>query len=62
MGYKRTFDAEDVQELNVKHARQISYCNKLAKLDEGVPYRVSLEKSGDLGNNNNMHLAEDVTR
>ncbi|KAL1220037.1 AT-rich interactive domain-containing protein 2 [Cardamine amara subsp. amara] len=49
MGFKRTFDAEDVQELNVKHARQISYCNKLAKLDEGVPYRVSLEKSGDLG-------------
>ncbi|CAF2108759.1 unnamed protein product [Brassica oleracea var. botrytis] len=46
MGFKRTFDAEDVHELNVKHARQISYCNKLAKLDEGVPYRVSLEKPG----------------
>ncbi|KAL0697723.1 hypothetical protein Bca4012_053845 [Brassica carinata] len=46
MGCKRTFEAEDVQELNVKHARQISYCNKLAKLDEGVPYRVSLEKPG----------------
>ncbi|XP_010458852.1 PREDICTED: uncharacterized protein LOC104740045 isoform X2 [Camelina sativa] len=49
MGYKRTFDGEDVQELNVKHARQISYCNKLTKLDEGVPYRVSLEKSGLIG-------------
>ncbi|EOA40536.1 hypothetical protein CARUB_v10009267mg [Capsella rubella] len=49
MGFKRTFDAEDVQELNVKHARQISYCNKLAKLDEGVSYRVSLEKSGFVG-------------
>ncbi|KAF8087356.1 hypothetical protein N665_0588s0024 [Sinapis alba] len=46
MGYKRTFEAEDVQELNVKHARQISYCNKLAKLDEGVPYRFSFEKPG----------------
>ena len=46
MGFKRTFDAEDVHELNVKHARQISYCNKLVKLDEGVPYRVSLEKPG----------------
>ncbi|KAH0866271.1 hypothetical protein HID58_083482, partial [Brassica napus] len=46
MGVKRTFEAEDVQELNMKHAREISYCNKLAKLDEGVPYHVSLEKSG----------------
>ncbi|XP_018460554.1 uncharacterized protein LOC108831510 isoform X2 [Raphanus sativus] len=44
MGYKRTFEAEDVQELSVKHARQISYCNKLAKLDEGVPCHVSFEK------------------
>lgn len=52
MGFKRTFDAEDMQDLNVKHARQISYCNKLAKLDEGVPYhRVSLEKSRVVGNN-----------
>lgn len=49
MGFKRTFDAEDAQEHNVKHARQISYCNKLAKLGEGVPYRVSLEKSGVIG-------------
>uniref|UniRef100_A0A1J3G3Z1 AT-rich interactive domain-containing protein 2 n=1 Tax=Noccaea caerulescens TaxID=107243 RepID=A0A1J3G3Z1_NOCCA len=49
MGFKRTFDAEDAQEHNVKHARQISYCNKLAKLDEGVPFRVSLEKSGVIG-------------
>ncbi|VVA91245.1 unnamed protein product [Arabis nemorensis] len=50
MGFKRTFDAEDMQELNFKHARQISYCNKLAKLDEGVPYhRVSFEKSGVIG-------------
>ncbi|XP_018460549.1 uncharacterized protein LOC108831504 isoform X2 [Raphanus sativus] len=46
MGYKRTFDAEDMQELNVNHARQIGYYNKLAKLDEGVPYHVSLEKPG----------------
>ncbi|CAF2050907.1 unnamed protein product, partial [Brassica napus] len=46
MGLKRTFEAEDVQELNVKEAREISYCNKLAKLDDGVPYHVSLEKSG----------------
>lgn len=58
MGYKRTFEAEDVQELNVKHARQISYCNKLAKLDEGVPYRVSFEKPGVVIGNNNMPLAE----
>ncbi|XP_010495638.1 PREDICTED: uncharacterized protein LOC104772754 [Camelina sativa] len=42
MGFKRTFDAEDVQELNVKHARQISYCNKLTKLDEGVPSQSTL--------------------
>ncbi|CAA7039328.1 unnamed protein product [Microthlaspi erraticum] len=49
MGFKRTFDAEDAQDFNVKHARQISYCNKLAKLDEGVPYRGSLEKSGVIG-------------
>ncbi|KAG7596952.1 putative ELM2 domain, SANT/Myb domain-containing protein [Arabidopsis thaliana] len=49
MGFKRTFDAEDVQELNVKNGRQISYCNKLAKLDEGVPYRLSLEKPGVVG-------------
>uniref|UniRef100_A0A1J3GXD4 AT-rich interactive domain-containing protein 2 n=1 Tax=Noccaea caerulescens TaxID=107243 RepID=A0A1J3GXD4_NOCCA len=49
MGFKRTFDAEDAQEHNVKHARQISYCNKLAKLDEGVPFRVSLENSGVIG-------------
>ncbi|ESQ35436.1 hypothetical protein EUTSA_v10008408mg [Eutrema salsugineum] len=47
MGFKRTFDAEDVREHNVKHARQISFCNKLAKLDEGVPYRESLENSGE---------------
>ncbi|KAG2259791.1 hypothetical protein Bca52824_079085 [Brassica carinata] len=46
MGVKRTFEAEDVQELNMKHAREISYCNKLPKLDDGVPYRVSPEKSG----------------
>ncbi|CAN8312176.1 unnamed protein product [Cochlearia groenlandica] len=47
MGFKRTFDsAEYVQELNVKYGSEISYCNKLAKLDEGVPYRVSYEKSG----------------
>ncbi|CAH8382403.1 unnamed protein product [Eruca vesicaria subsp. sativa] len=46
MGVKRTFEAEDVKEFNVKHAREIDYYNKLAKLDEGVPYRVSLEKSG----------------
>ncbi|CAN8293694.1 unnamed protein product [Cochlearia groenlandica] len=44
MGFKRTFVSED--ELNVKHARQISYSNKLAKLDEGVPYHVSLDKTG----------------
>lgn len=60
MGFKRTFDAEDVQEFNIKHARQISYCNKLAKLDEGVPYRVSFEKPGVIGNNN-MLLAEGLT-
>ncbi|KAJ0253368.1 hypothetical protein HA466_0110660 [Hirschfeldia incana] len=41
MGVKRTFEAEDVQELNMKHAREISYSNKL-----GVPFHVSLEKSG----------------
>ncbi|RID51969.1 hypothetical protein BRARA_H02597 [Brassica rapa] len=46
MGFKRTFEAEDVQQLNVKHERHISYANKLAKLDEGVPYRASLEKPG----------------
>ncbi|KAG2297861.1 hypothetical protein Bca4012_009043 [Brassica carinata] len=46
MGVKRTFEAEDVQELNVKHVREISYCNKLAKLDDGVPNRVPVEKSG----------------
>ncbi|KAJ0248024.1 ELM2 domain-containing protein [Hirschfeldia incana] len=45
MGFKRTFDAE-LQELNVNHARQIGYYNKLAKLGEGVPYRFSLEKPG----------------
>lgn len=54
MGVKRTFEAEDVQELNMKHAREISYCNKLAKLDEGVPYHVSLEKSGLVIGNNSM--------
>ena len=53
MGLKRTFD---VQELNVKDAREISYCNKLAKLDDGVPYHVSLEKSGVVIGNNSVHL------
>lgn len=54
MGVKRTFEAEDVQELNMKHAREISYCNKLPKLDDGVPYRVSPEKSGLVIGNNSM--------
>ncbi|CAN8305286.1 unnamed protein product [Cochlearia groenlandica] len=49
MGFKRTFDSEDVHELNANYARQISYCNKMAKLDGGVSCHVSLEKTSVLG-------------
>ncbi|CAH2045605.1 unnamed protein product [Thlaspi arvense] len=49
MGLKRPFDAEEMQECNAKHARQLSYSPKhLNQFDEPLPYHVSLEKSGSL--------------
>lgn len=50
MGLKRPFDAEEMQECNAKHARQLSYSPKqLNQFDEAIPYHVSLEKTGVLG-------------
>ncbi|XP_024007584.1 uncharacterized protein LOC18012615 isoform X1 [Eutrema salsugineum] len=47
MGLKRPFDAEEMQECNAKHARQLSYSSKqLNQLDESIPYHVPLEKTG----------------
>lgn len=51
MGLKRPFDAEEMQECNAKHARQLTYGhNHLNQLDEAIPYHhVSMEKTGVLG-------------
>ncbi|XP_023638703.1 uncharacterized protein LOC17885957 isoform X2 [Capsella rubella] len=40
MGLKRPFDAEDMQECNAKHARQLTYNNhdQLNQFDEAMPY------------------------
>lgn len=50
MGLKRPFDAEEMQECNAKHARQLSYSPKqLNQLDESIPYHVSFDKTSVLG-------------
>lgn len=50
MGLKRPFDAEEMQECNAKHARQLSYSPKhLSQLDESIPYHAPVEKTGFLG-------------
>lgn len=51
MGLKRPFAAEEMQECNAKHARQLSYNHdQLNQFDEAIPYyHVSMEKTGVLG-------------
>ncbi|XP_010527953.1 PREDICTED: uncharacterized protein LOC104805188 [Tarenaya hassleriana] len=44
MGLKRPFNAEEVQELNLKHARPLTYDNDLTQLDVVFPYHVSSRK------------------
>uniref|UniRef100_A0A1J3C934 AT-rich interactive domain-containing protein 2 n=1 Tax=Noccaea caerulescens TaxID=107243 RepID=A0A1J3C934_NOCCA len=52
MGLKRPFDAEEMQECNAKHARQLSYSPKhLNQSDESIPYHAPLEKTGFLADN-----------
>ncbi|CAH8387551.1 unnamed protein product [Eruca vesicaria subsp. sativa] len=46
MGLKRPFDAEEMQECNAKHARQLSYHPN--QLDQSIPYHVPLDKSSVL--------------
>ncbi|KAL1220297.1 AT-rich interactive domain-containing protein 2 [Cardamine amara subsp. amara] len=50
MGLKRPFDAEEMQECNAKHARQLTYShNQLNQFDEAIPYHhVSKEKTSVL--------------
>ncbi|VVB03980.1 unnamed protein product [Arabis nemorensis] len=49
MGLKRPFDAEEMQECNAKHARQLSYSSKqLNQLDEAIPYHVPFDKTSVL--------------
>ncbi|CAH8266622.1 unnamed protein product [Arabidopsis lyrata] len=44
MGLKRPYDAEEMQECNAKHARQLSY-NNHNQFDEAIPYHhVSMDK------------------
>ncbi|KAF8117588.1 hypothetical protein N665_0009s0108 [Sinapis alba] len=46
MGLKRPFDAEEMQECNAKHARQLS-CHP-NQFDQSIPYHVPLDKTAGL--------------
>ncbi|CAA7039642.1 unnamed protein product [Microthlaspi erraticum] len=65
MGLKRPFDAEEMQECNAKHARQLSYSPKhLSQSDEFIPYHFPLEKTGFLADDKptwsyNDHVEKD---
>lgn len=47
MGLKRPFDAEEMQEFNAKHARQLTYNPN--QFDQSVPYHHPLDKTAVLG-------------
>lgn len=47
MGLKRPFDAEEMQECNAKHARQLTYHPD--QFDQSMPFHVPLDKTAVLG-------------
>ncbi|KAF3486830.1 hypothetical protein F2Q69_00055683, partial [Brassica cretica] len=47
MGLKRPFDAEEMQECNAKHARQLTY--HPVQFDKSMPFHVPLDKTAVLG-------------
>lgn len=47
MGLKRPFDAEEMQECNAKHARQLTY--HPVQFDQSMPFHVPLDKTAVLG-------------
>lgn len=47
MGLKRPFDAEEMQECNAKHARQLTYHPN--QFDHSIPFHVPLDNTSALG-------------